>query len=447
MSNKTLDDFIEKIANECVENMSNEDKEYICDHPRALDHHFGYCMYIRNKYLWNADFESMGNYVHPDDLSGYIMSRIISMLTDYDNTDTYIYRLYEHKSFAKLKRAYRRIYGESPDGIIEKYREEYPDESSCYEDICMMFGFHIHANESDPVEMEIHNRKESVIHKVISEIAEKVWKVDEVRARASECSIDKEVVEERINAVKKELFDDEEYIPMSYVLLLSGKEIGDDLYEECRKDICVELERNPWMMKKLDKTIFHDREIAKVVLKHSFAMEELPEYQNDDEMVKYALEHDIRSFQYIGEKYLDDRELVRNVIERSDRRHVIMGYKNMERYRKDREVVYLACMTNSSNLRYVDPEFRDDYELVKKMLESGEYFCLFDMSERLKGDMSLAIFMANTEEPDCVAAFNEGIRDSDELAEIIIKKHGISYDSLSGMSDRIKEKYGVKPGE
>lgn len=446
MSNKTLDDFIEKIANECVENMSDEDKEYICDHPRALDHHFGYCMYIRNKYLWNADLESMGIDVHPDDLSGYIMSRIISMLTDYDNTDTYIYRLYEHKSFAKLKRAYRRIYGENPDGIIEKYREEYPDESSSRDLISMLFGFHISPDKSDPVEMEVHNRKESVIHKVISEIAEKVWKIDEIRARARECGIDKEVVEERIDTVKNALFDDEEYIPMSYVLLLSGKEISDGLYEECRKDICVELECNPWMMKKLDKSIFHDREIAKVVLKHSFAMEQLPEYQNDDEMVRYALEHDICSFQYIGEKYLDDRELVRNMIVKLER-YTVMQFKNMERYRKDKEFVYLACRTNSLNYFYVDSKYRDDYELIKILLRLREYHCLSEMSERLKDDMSLAIFQANTENPDWIMEFSERIRDSDELAEIIIKKHGISEDSLYGMSDRIKEKYGVKPGK
>lgn len=444
MSNKTLDDFIEKIANECVENMSDEDKEYISDHPCALDYHFGYCMYIRNKYLWNADLESMGIDAHPDDLSGSIMRRIISMLTDYDETDPYIYRLFEHESFASLRREYRHTYGKNPDEIIEKYREEYPDESSCYEYIRMMFGLHIHANESDPVEMEVHNRKESVIRKVISEIAEKVWKVDEVRARASECSIDKEVVDKRIDTVKKALFDDEEYIPMSYVFLLSGKEIGDDLYEECRKDICVELERNPWMMKKLDKSIFHDREIAKVVLKHSFAMEELPEYQNDDEMVKYALEHDIRSFQYIGEKYLDDRELVRNMIVKLER-YTVMQFKNMERYRKDKEFVYLACRTNSLNYFYVDSKYRDDYELIKILLRLRKYHCLSEMSERLKDDMSLAIFQANTENPDWIMEFSECIRDSDELAEIIIKKHGISEDSLYGMSDRIKEKYGVKP--
>lgn len=247
---KEIDDFIERVANECVDNMSEKEKEYIGDHPRAIDLHPGDNMSI-NQYNWSTEAEAIGIDMHPEELWVLIKSRIVSIVTGYGETDTYIQNLFEHKSFASLRRAYRGIYGEYPNELIEKYRKEYPDQPSGRELMCLLFGFHYQPDKSNPAEMEGFNRKERVICRLISEVAEKVWKVDEIRARANECGIENEVVEERIDTVKRALFDDDVYIPMSYVLLLSGKEIGDDLYEECRKEIYEEYKNNPKMMSKI----------------------------------------------------------------------------------------------------------------------------------------------------------------------------------------------------
>ena len=44
------DAMVREIALECVENMTKKDKKTFCQHPRLIDHHFGYGLYIRNTF-------------------------------------------------------------------------------------------------------------------------------------------------------------------------------------------------------------------------------------------------------------------------------------------------------------------------------------------------------------------------------------------------------------
>jgi len=40
-------EFYNEVADDCILHMSDRDKEYLKDNPRAVDYHFSYCMYIR----------------------------------------------------------------------------------------------------------------------------------------------------------------------------------------------------------------------------------------------------------------------------------------------------------------------------------------------------------------------------------------------------------------
>ena len=65
------------------------------------------------------------------------------------------------------------------------------------------------------------------------------------------------------------------------------------------------------------------------------------------------------------------------------------------------------------------------------------------LSGRLKDDVSLAVLEAGT---GCalfsVEHYSERVRDSEELAEAIIKHYGLNTYEMYYMSERIKEKYG-----
>ena len=42
---------IDEIVEKEVSILSNEDKDYLLNHPDYFDHHFGYGMYLRNEYI------------------------------------------------------------------------------------------------------------------------------------------------------------------------------------------------------------------------------------------------------------------------------------------------------------------------------------------------------------------------------------------------------------
>ena len=98
-------EFINEVANDCILNMSDKDKEYLIDNPRAIDYHFSYCMYIRNHYIHNRDFSEATFWAEPDHLSSQIIRGIFSkLLPEYVFGNTFIEGLYENKGFIKLRR-------------------------------------------------------------------------------------------------------------------------------------------------------------------------------------------------------------------------------------------------------------------------------------------------------------------------------------------------------
>ena len=442
---KTEGQFIREVALDCVANMKDKDKEYICDNPYLIAYHFGYALYIRNHYIHCRDFSDVDFWADSDHLSSCIMTYIFSLLLpeEYIYDDAFIEQLFDHEEFIRIRKAYRKIYGGYPVKIIQEYRIKAPENKSglgrlSREEIRKLSDFETKME----VSRRDSERREKVILELISELAESVWRVDRIKDAAIECGIDPVLLDDKIKEIKNNFFNDKEYIPMEVVLLPYKEKIGEERYIRYRELLCAELNHHPSLMDKLDKVYFKDREIAKTVLKYKFAMEQLPEYQNDDEMVRYALEHNGDAIQYVNERYLQDRDWVRFAIEHSQN-STIMFPKCMKHYRSDKEFVYLACKTHKSNFAYVDEAFHDDYDLAYIVISDNDGINnVFEyLSERLKDDLSLALIDAAGKYPD-VKEYSERLRDSDQVAEQLIKVHGIDSRKFGYMSNRIKNKYG-----
>lgn len=67
--------IVREIAEEEVNSMSDEDKEYYLNHPDYNEHHFGYGMYLRNNYIHDKI-----DVLSPDDMSADIFEEIIKLL-------------------------------------------------------------------------------------------------------------------------------------------------------------------------------------------------------------------------------------------------------------------------------------------------------------------------------------------------------------------------------
>ena len=76
-----LKEYIMEVANDCVKKLSSDEKAYISSQPTDTAHHFEYCMYIRNHYIYPHDFTEYGYLgIDPDTLSSQIMNLINSLL-------------------------------------------------------------------------------------------------------------------------------------------------------------------------------------------------------------------------------------------------------------------------------------------------------------------------------------------------------------------------------
>ena len=51
VSCKNKIEFINEVSEDCLKNMSFEDKEYLMETPVAIEYHFSYCLYIQNNYI------------------------------------------------------------------------------------------------------------------------------------------------------------------------------------------------------------------------------------------------------------------------------------------------------------------------------------------------------------------------------------------------------------
>ena len=76
VSCKNKIEFINEVAEDCLKDMSVEDKEYLMENPVAIEYHFSYCLYIRNNYIHNRDFSEVSFFTHADDLSSDIIRMI-----------------------------------------------------------------------------------------------------------------------------------------------------------------------------------------------------------------------------------------------------------------------------------------------------------------------------------------------------------------------------------
>ena len=72
------DKFVERVAKECIAEMKDEDRAYFIGNPDPYEFHFGYGMYIRNKYIHGKNLPFF--YGMADDLSHEIIVKIIELV-------------------------------------------------------------------------------------------------------------------------------------------------------------------------------------------------------------------------------------------------------------------------------------------------------------------------------------------------------------------------------
>ena len=232
---KTELEFITEVADDCVANLKDKDREHLIRNPYAIDYHFSYCLYIRNHYIHNRDFSDVDFWTEPDDLSSEIIRMIFAkLIPEYDYDNQFIENLFDDKRFIQLRQEYRAIYGDYPVAMVEEYKEGISFEPA-------LFMSEISSSNNVDIDKEIevskknHEKSCAHIEKLLKKLAEKVWRLDQLRQTAEEYGIDYEELIPKIQEIQKILFEDREYIPVEVCLLPYKKAIGQKRYIEYRR--------------------------------------------------------------------------------------------------------------------------------------------------------------------------------------------------------------------
>lgn len=444
MTCKSEIEFVNEVADDCVRNMREKDKEYLIANPYAIDYHFSYCLYIRNHYIHNRDFSEAAFWAEPDHLSSEIIRMIFSrLLPEYDYDDPFIGSLYDTKKFIKLRKEYKAIYGEYPVFLVEKYKTQVRIEPvhSIFE---IRSGAEVDIDKEIEIMKKNHEAISAVIDPLIHELAELVWRTDLMKKTAEESGIEYNLISGNVESIKDIFFSEGEFIPLQVCFLPYRDKIGQERYIEYRRLLTEQHNEHPRLIEKLDKTYFNDRVLARSALKYGWVLKYLPMYQNDEKMVRLSLTHDGEAIQYADKRFQEDRDWVKYAIEHSED-GTIMFLDCMKPYRKDKELVYLACKIQRWNFVYVDKSFRDDYDLAKMcMQQTGNPNTIFDyLSKRLKGNKELAMLdlMEDYPHPEYYSA---KLRNDDEIAAKLYELHGTDSWAWYHMSRRLKKKYGIE---
>ena len=420
---KTELEFITEVADDCVANLKDKDREHLIRNPYAIDYHFSYCLYIRNHYIYDRDFSDVDFWTEPDALSSEIIRMIFAkLIPEYDYDNQFIENLFDDERFIQLRQEYRAIYGDYPVAMVEEYKEGISFEPALF----------------------MSEISSSNIEKLLKKLAEKVWRLDQLRQTAEECGIDYEELIPKIQEIQKILFEDREYIPVEVCLLPYKKAIGQKRYIEYRRRLSKLLEEHPRLMEKLDLSYFNDRVLAKVVLKYRWPLGLLPQYQDDEVMVRYSLSHSGEAIEFASKRFQNDREWAKFAIEHSAD-GTIMYLDCMKPYRKDKELVYLACKVENWNFVYVDKSYQDDFELAKLCMEQvGNLNTIYEyMSARLRGNKELAMLDLQEDFPN-TEYYSSKLRNDDEIAAELFRLHGADSWAWYHMSKRLKKKYKIE---
>lgn len=121
--------FISDIADDCIENLSGEDKQYLIEHPDAGSYHRTYGLSIRNKYIYsypgNLREKLSLRRVNADSMSSEILTMIISkLLPEFEFESNLCRKLYANPRFLELREEYKDRYGQYPVDLVEKYNRQ-----------------------------------------------------------------------------------------------------------------------------------------------------------------------------------------------------------------------------------------------------------------------------------------------------------------------------------
>lgn len=419
----------EKIAAECIAELS--DIEFIKLNIGYVKHHFNYGLYLRNKYILPV---CTSHGLSADDLSDTLYTYIVAGLFPQLGIDIdKIHRLINDLGFSEICTHYYLRKGVMPfeDFPIENY--EYVQFSHTYDEGEFRKMYKVWCSKD----------KENM-NKYVLPIAESVWNYDVVKADAVTKGIPPEFIDEAYEWCREKLVKKSVFLPLE-IIYYSQENCSDSSTDKILRkhlEFFFLNHRN----EEIPEYLYKNRDFVKIAVScHGSALESADKFNNDFEIVRAAVEDTPYAIQYASDELKSNMEIVELAASKSEY-CLLFSLPCMEKYNDDDRLVKMAIEANGANIAYASERIRDNYEMAEFALRNQKDFypeCAFSsLSPRLRNDKALALLELETSHT-CVWDFSDELKDDDEIAMRIMERDDVRF-LMNYMSERIQKMYKQK---
>lgn len=357
--NRKHDEFVERVAKEVYEELSEKDKEYIFDHPDSTEHHFDMGLGIRNKYIHGQDLDF--EVLHPDNLSSEITSRIASLIVDnYDYENPFYHHLYDSFSFNHLRRLYRAVTGEYPDKLMDEYAEM-PDDC----------------------------KAAKLVEKKVKAV---VLDIKRFKSLSKKYGLSDSRYQEYKSFVDEYNKKNWDIIPYD-LAILSSKNLEPDVRKRWLRVMEMVLDQAPRVAMKMPAFVFNQKDVVLLaVTAFGCSLKRFRKYNADDEIIRAALSDNGEAIQYVNKSCRDRMEYIHLAL--------LSEYGNalkmrcMIPYRDNEELVRIALEVNGCNIEWVSPRLKDDFDTAAFAVRHQRDWCaastVCNLSTRLRDEIGRA---------------------------------------------------------
>ena len=419
----------EEAAQECVAALTQKDIDYFRMHIDYNHHHFGYGLYLRNRYSYLMDkklYSLFGDH-YRDELGAMIYHLMLPlMFPEYKGHEKYISKL-EFFSFGDLNANYNLRFGKN--FIVDIPPEKYfllPDDSPM--------------KKEDFEGWKKKKWAELVDYSLA--IAENIWQFDSFKQTAAALGYSISEMDE-IHSTCVELMSNKFlFVPLEILFVKHDSEDSLNALMKYPKMIEWLFSNHESKVKLLPEYVFENRDVVKIMVSANGSLLQLvPIFSSDGEIVLAALSSSTYAAKFMDKSLWGDREIATEAARHADS-DLMFGYEAFKPFNDDDEIVRLALEANGANICYASERIRSDYDMaVLALTHQREIFpnsAYESLSDELRSRKDLALLELEAPRPS-LDGFTDELLDDDDIAELLMDKGNTRL--FFDLSDRLKLKY------
>ncbi len=412
-------------AKECAEKLSEEQKNFFRLNIGYTNHHFGFGLYLRNRYFYLSDDE---NKFDRDHIGARIYNLMLPMIfPEFRGYENYIDRITSFE-FDWINRFYVLKYGRNYIADIK------PD---------AFFVLPEYAGNSKEDFDEWHEKYKTENKNYALAISERIWEFDKFAKRAEALGYGESEIEEIHNTCTDLLVEDNTFVPLEILFAKNETPSSIAALMEQKAMIQQMFYSGKDQIKKLPSYVFSCRVMVEIMVSTiGWLLELAPKYCSDREMVLAAIRSSVSACEFMDKSLWGDIEIAEEAARNSSDKYMFY-YEAFKQFNDDDRIVKLALAASGANIRYASERIRADYDMALFALRHQDEEYLTDvfecLSEELRERKDLAMIVLKSPRPS-VEGFGKELLDDDEIAEILISDEETCAE-IYNMSERIQRKY------